>query len=106
MKYYIKAGNGYYKDKGFYDDHIINAFVYVKSGARFFDHPEDANVVLQGLLMDGIQGQILMEERPMNHERSLYDAARKMAAEAAEMIKEHPRDEVIQIVVVLSLIHI
>jgi Domain of unknown function (DUF3846) len=100
MKFYIKTDSGFFKDKGFQDDHILNAFVYSKSDARFFEDAEDAKLVLYALFMEGIKGQILAEERQMDNDKALYQAARKAAAEAAEMINEHPSAEVIQIVVV------
>lgn len=100
MKYYIKTDNGFFKNKGFQDDHILNSFVYTKTDARFFEDPEEAQLILYALFMEGLNAQILAEEQPMNNEITLFEAARKAVEEASRMIYEHPRAEVIQVVIV------
>lgn len=100
MSYYIKTDSGYFKDKGFQDASILNSFVHVKSEARYFEDPEDAQLVLFALFMEGINGQIVPEERQMNNDEALYKAAQKAAEEAVKLVSEHPTDDVIQVVIV------
>jgi hypothetical protein len=100
MRYYIQTENGFFRDKGFREDDMINLFVPTMDQARFFEDAEDAQLVLHLLLLEGYNGQIRLEEAQTYNEGVLYRTAQKKVTEVTQMMKEYPASESIQIVVV------